>query len=65
MGKYGGMSRVIARMTAKDGLPFSLFCTSVDLRRMLSSAFKDSVLPKSPHTVREIVLGYSQSVKEE
>ena len=52
-------------MTAKDGVPFSVFCTSIDLSRMISTIYKDEVLPKSLHTIRKMVKTYSQSVKEE
>ncbi|XP_035716703.1 uncharacterized protein LOC118439484 [Folsomia candida] len=49
-------------MTAKDGIPFSVFSTSTDLRRALKSdGFTD--LPKSAHTIKKIVIGYSQKIK--
>lgn len=51
-------------MAARDGFPFSVFCTSPDLRKALKSmGFKDPI-PKSPATVREIVMLYGKSIRD-
>lgn len=55
---------VLARMTARDGIPFIKFCTSQDLRMLLiAKGYTD--IPKSPKTIRKIVLQYSDKVKQE
>lgn len=52
---------VISRMVVKDGLPFSKFCTSEDIRRLLFTAgYKD--LPKSPNSIKKIVLQYGNEI---
>lgn len=57
---------ILSRMTARDGLPFSVFCTSVDLRRLLlAKGFHESDIPKSPNTIRNIVLNYSDKICEQ
>ena len=48
------LAAVLSRMTARDGLPFSLFCTSADIREGLRGF---SELPKSANTVRSLVMG--------
>jgi len=54
---------VLARMTARDGLPFSIFCTSSDIREGLRArGFFD--IPKSANTVRSLVMGYSDRVRQ-
>lgn len=56
------LAAVLSRMTARDGLPFSLFCTSSDIREGLRArGFFD--LPKSANTVRSLVMGYSDRVR--
>ena len=50
------LSAVLARMTAYDGLPFSIFITSLDLRKSLT-ALGHSV-PKSITSIREQVVKY-------
>lgn len=55
---------VIARLTALDGLPFNKFCTSEDLRKLLKvKGYRD--IPKSPNTIRKIVLEYSNKMLQE
>ena len=53
---------IIARMTAKDGLPFSKFCTSKDLRDLLAAKDHKNV-PKSPNAIREIVFKYGKKIR--
>lgn len=50
-------------MVAKDGLPFSVFCTSADLRRAISALHLKDDLPRSPSTIRSIVMKFSQSLR--
>ncbi len=50
-------------MIALDGLPFRVFTTSVDLRRALES--DGYIVPKSPNTVRNIVMEFTQKVREQ
>jgi hypothetical protein len=57
------LAAVLSRMTARDGLPFSLFCTSADIREGLK-ARGFSELPKSANTVRSLVMGYSDKVRQ-
>jgi hypothetical protein len=54
---------VLARMTACDGLSFSVFCTSRDLRAALK-AMGHSELPTSPNTIKNMVVGYAKRVRE-
>lgn len=55
---------IAARMTARDGLPFSKFCTSTDLRNLLTAAGHRNI-PKSANTIREIVCGYGDKMKKQ
>ena len=48
------LSAVLARMTAYDGLPFSIFITSLDLRK--SRAAQGYSVPKSITSIREQVI---------
>jgi hypothetical protein len=55
---------ILARMTALDGLPFSVFVTSNDLRKLLlAKGYSD--LPKSASTIRSRVLNYCQKIKND
>ena len=60
--QQNSLPALLARMTALDGVPFSLFITSSDLRRCLS-AMGHNDLPKSANTVRGMVCKYADSVK--
>ena len=53
-------------MAAKDGIPFSVFCTSKDLRRALMALNLDKkqTLPTCPKTIRSIVMKYSGQERE-
>lgn len=55
------MDKKVSRMVAKDGLTFSVFTTSPDLRDLFHKSGFD--LPKSANTVRNVVVTYSKSVK--
>lgn len=52
---------VLARMTAKDGIPFSVFSTSSDLSQLLL----DTNLPRSATSIRNAVVGYGEQIKSE
>ena len=57
------LAAVLSRMTSLDGLPFSIFCTSADIREGLRArGFSD--LPTSPNTARKIVMDYSKKVRQ-
>uniref|UniRef100_A0A8D8YA29 BED-type domain-containing protein n=1 Tax=Cacopsylla melanoneura TaxID=428564 RepID=A0A8D8YA29_9HEMI len=57
------LAKVLSRMTARDGLPFSTFTTSEDLRDLLIfKGYKE--LPTSPVTIRNHVVVYSKEIKE-
>ena len=53
---------IFARMTACDGLPFSIFITSQDLRKSLTAL--GHTLPKSATSIREQVMKYGLHVTE-
>lgn len=52
---------ILSRMTASDGIPFSLFCTSKDLRMLLISKGHRDV-PKSANTIRKLVIEYGEKI---
>lgn len=61
--KENSMEKMISRMVCKNGVPFSLFCTSPDLRYLFSkSGFQ---LPNSPNTIRSIVANFANTVKDD
>lgn len=53
--------KMISRMTAKDGLPFRIFCNSEDLRFPFQSA--GLMLPTSSTSIRNLVVDYSNEIK--
>jgi len=55
------LSKVISRMTAKDGIQFAKFCTSEDLRRAITALGFKQPLPTSawPPSGLQITLEYS------
>jgi len=56
------LQATIARMVARNGLPFRVFITSPDIRKGLE-AQGFSLLPKSKETVEKLVLGHAETVK--
>ena len=56
------LQATIARMTARDGLPFRPFITSPDLRKCLM-AMGFANLPKSADTVKEMVMDQGRRVR--
>ena len=55
------MEKKVSRMVAKDGLPFRVFCTSKDMRDLFNSS--GHKLPKSPNTIKLIVMNYGMTLK--
>lgn len=61
--KKDNFDEVLSRMTALDGLPFSIFVKSQDMRNLfLSSGYTQ--LPTSETTIRNHVVEYSKQVRE-
>lgn len=52
---------ILSRMTALDGLPFSFFCTSTDIRRLLAAKGFQNI-PKTSNTIEKLVVTYSHKV---
>ncbi|CAG5059886.1 unnamed protein product [Parnassius apollo] len=50
-------------MAALDGIPFSVFCTSEDLRRLFTNSGYNK-LPKTPNGIKNIVINYSKQEKK-
>lgn len=58
------LSAIVSRMCALDNMPFKVFCTSIDLRNLfLARGIRDYVLPKSPNSIRKMVLEYAQKMR--
>ena len=55
------MDAVLARLTAADGLPFSIFITSSEMRKSLLVRQFD--VPKSANTIRSIVVNYGKKIQ--
>jgi len=54
---------VLSRITAREGLPFSIFCTTTDIREGLRArSFFD--ITKSANTVRSLVTGNRDRVRQ-
>ena len=56
------LEAIVARMTSVDGLPFSIFVTSTELRKLFLARGFD--LPKSSKTIREMVMKFGYSIRE-
>ena len=54
---------IIARMVAKDGLPFRVFITSSDLRAALHA--RGVQVPKSAKTVQQRVMDFADAIQEQ
>ncbi|CAK1592214.1 unnamed protein product [Parnassius mnemosyne] len=50
-------------MAALDGIPFSVFCTFEDLRRLFTNSGYNK-LPKTPKGIKNIVINYSKQEKK-
>lgn len=62
--KKDTLDDILARMTAIDHLPFSIFATSKDLRSLLiSKGYVD--LPKAASTIRNRVVNYSFNIRKQ
>ncbi|CAH0551103.1 unnamed protein product [Brassicogethes aeneus] len=55
------MEKKVSRMVAKDGIPFRVFCTCKDMRDLFNSSRHK--LPKSPNTIKLIVMNYGMTLK--
>lgn len=58
------LDAILARMTALDGLTFSVFITSSDLRKLLIAKGFDDI-PTSAVTIRNRVMKYSHKIREQ
>lgn len=56
------LAATVARMTACDGLPYRVFTSSTDLRRILTSAGYGDV-PKSNATIHDMVMKHTEKVR--
>jgi hypothetical protein len=56
------LEAVLARSTAADGLPFSIFITSTELRKSLLARGFDQ--PKSSVTIRDMVMKFGYSIRQ-
>ena len=52
----------LSRLTARDCLPFSVFCTSPDMRNLLQAKGFTNV-PKNRNKIRELVLNYAKDIR--
>lgn len=60
--KDESLGAVIARLTALDGLPFSLFVTSTELRKSLTA--RGFEMPKSRETIKSMFMTFYYKCKE-
>jgi hypothetical protein len=61
--KYNSMSATVSRMTSCDGMPFHVFASSPDLRRLMASSGYE--LPRSPNAIRALVMGHAGEVRKQ
>lgn len=61
--EHNSLPAILSRMTALDGLPFSIFITSTDLRRCFRVTGHD--LPNSANTVRMMVCSYADAMRNQ
>ena len=54
---------VLARMSSCDGVPFAVFCKSIDLRVAIESMGLKERLPNSNSSIRKIVVEYSRKIR--
>ncbi|CAG5019992.1 unnamed protein product [Parnassius apollo] len=57
------LETTVSRMAALDGIPFSVFCTSEDLRRLFTNSGYNKLL-KTPKGIKNIVINYSKQEKK-
>ena len=61
-GRYNSMAATISRMTVCDAMPFHVFCSSPDIRRLMASAgYSD--LPKSPSAIQALVVRHAGEIQ--
>lgn len=58
------LDATLSRMTALDGLTFSVFITSKDLRKLLIAKGFDDI-PTSAVSIRNRVMNYSHKIREQ
>lgn len=56
-------SAVVARMVVLDGLPFRVFCTSIDLRTSLQLRGFNTI-PKSATSIQKVVMDYGAKIRQ-
>jgi len=56
------LEATIARMAARDRLPFRVFASSPDMRKALM-LMGFSQIPKSVHTIKKMVMDHGERVK--
>ncbi|CAK1599890.1 unnamed protein product [Parnassius mnemosyne] len=57
------LDTILAKMTAVDGVPFKIFCSSESMRKLFGKAAYN--LPKSPNTIKKRILNKSELLKRE
>ena len=58
------LKEVVARMCAKDGLAFSVFVTSQDLRKAMKALHPVEKLPNSSTGIKNLVVEYARKIRE-
>ena len=62
------MEAIVSKLTACDGIPFSLFRTSVTLRECVQARARElglrELLPKSDSGIKSVVTAYGNRAKE-
>lgn len=58
------MEDLTSKMTSCDGLTFSVFCTSESIRKLYQKSGYQN-LPKSPNTIKKIVVHKSEELKND
>jgi len=60
-GRHNSMAANVSRMTVCDAMPFHVFCSSPDMRRLMTSAgYSD--LPKSPNAIQALVVQHAGEI---
>jgi hypothetical protein len=59
--KFNSMAATVSRMTSCDGMPFHVFASSPDLRRLMASSGYE--LPRSPNAIRALVMGHAGEIR--
>lgn len=59
--KFNSLSATVSRLTSCDGLPFHVFASSPDLRRVMASSGYE--LPRSHNAVRGLVISHAGEIR--